>query len=68
MPRSLPQLMTAEQIQAETGLPPATVRSLMRRLPRVETGMRRVLVRRADVFATLRDDPPLSAGGTRRFG
>jgi len=60
--------MTPEQIEAETGLPHATVRSLVRRLPRVETGMRRVVVRRADAFATLRDDPPLSAGGTRRFG
>jgi len=29
--------MTPEQIEEETGLPHATVRSLVRRLPRVET-------------------------------
>ncbi len=68
MPRSLPELMTPEQIQAETGLPRNTVRRLVRRPPRAETGMRRVVVRRADVFATLREDPPLGAGGRRRFG
>lgn len=50
--------MTIEQVIEETGLPRNTVRSLMRRVPRVDTGMRRVLVRRSDVYRVLRDDPP----------
>lgn len=54
----LPELMTTEQVMEETGLPRNTVRSLMRRVPRVDTGMRRVLVRRSDVYRVLRDDPP----------
>lgn len=56
--RKLPSLMTIEQVIEETGLPRNTVRSLMRRVPRVDTGMRRVLVRRSDVYRVLRDDPP----------
>ena len=50
--------MTSEQVQAETGLPAATVRSLLRRVPRVNCGMRRVVVRRADLMRVLREDPP----------
>ncbi len=61
MKRSLPELMTIEQVREETGLPAHTVRSLMRRVPRVDTGMRRILVRRADVERVLRDDPPKGA-------
>ena len=57
----LPELMTPAQVMEETGLPETTVRSLLQRVPRVETGLRRILVRRADVYRVLRDDPPRSA-------
>jgi hypothetical protein len=63
--RGLPDLMTSEQVREETGLPAATVRSLLRRVPRVECGMRRVVVRRSDVLRVLRDDPPLGVSRER---
>jgi len=53
--------MTREMIQEETGLPDnvlrSVMRSVMRRVPRV-IGIRRVAVKRVDVWRVLRDDPP----------
>jgi hypothetical protein len=66
MRRGLPDLMTSEQVREETGLPAATVRSLLRRVPHVSCGMRRVVVRRADVLRVLRDDPPGGAATRER--
>lgn len=54
----LPQLMTAKQIESETGLPRSVVRSIMNRCLRVNVGSRRIVVRRSDVLRVLREDPP----------
>lgn len=59
--RALPELMTAKQIEEETGLSPNIVRSIMGRCLRVNVGSRRVVVKRADVLRVLRDDPPRGA-------
>lgn len=51
MSRKLPDLMTVQQVIAETQLPEPTVRSILRKLPKVPNPTRTVIVRRKDVEA-----------------
>lgn len=55
----LPALMTARQVQAESGLPAATCRTLMQHCELVRPpGVRRVFVRRDEIMRLVEESRP----------